>query len=657
MNKSRIGVYVCHCGINISSTVNIQDVVEYTRTLPNVVLVKDYKYMCSDPGQRMIREDVKSKDLNRIVVASCSPRMHESTFRKAISEAGLNPYLLEMANIREQCSWVHADHPEKATEKAKAIVAAAVVKADYDEPLEPIPVEVNRTALVVGGGIAGIQCSLDLANKGFKTYLVERTPSIGGHMAQLDKTFPTLDCSACILTPKMVDVASHPNIQLLTNSEVTSVEGYIGNFHVKVQKKARYVDEEKCTGCGICATKCPVKVASEFDVKLGERKAVYVPFPQAVPLKYTIDKESCLFFTKGVCRLCEKFCPSSAIDYEQTDQIIEFDVGVIVIATGFDLYDASKKIEYGYGAYENVITGLELERLVNASGPTQGKVIRLSDKKTPKRIAFVQCVGSRDHNANAYCSRVCCMASLKHAHQIIEKDPDSEVTIFYIDLRCFGKGYEEFYERVQGEGIQFIRGKIAEIYESSPSKNLILRFEDTLSGELMEKEFDLVVLATALEPNQNASQIQNILKLSKSSDGFFMEAHPKLRPLETHTDGIFLCGAAQSPKDIPDAVSQASGAASQASIPLSKGRIFIDPLIAQVDDKLCGGCGICKTACFYNAIDIIEREEEKIAKVNDVLCKGCGVCSGVCPVGAIKMNHFTDRQIMAEIKTLASTKI
>ncbi len=629
---------------------------EYSKTLPGVVLVRDYKYMCSDPGQKMIREDIKSKDLNRIVVASCSPRMHESTFRKALGEANLNPYLLEMANIREQCSWVHSDQPKAATEKAKAIVAAAVVKADYDEPLEQIPVEVNCAALVIGGGISGIQCSLDLANKGFKTYLVERTPSIGGHMAQLDKTFPTLDCSACILTPKMVDAASHPNIQLLTNSEVTSVEGFIGNFHVKVQKKARYVDEDKCTGCGVCATKCPIKVASEFDVKLGERKAIYVPFPQAVPLKYTIDKENCLFFTKGTCKVCEKFCSSSAIDYKQGDQIIEFDVGVIIIATGFDLYDASKKIEYGYGVYDNVITSLELERLVNASGPTQGKIIRLSDKKTPKRIAFVQCVGSRDHNANVYCSRVCCMVSIKHAHQIKEKDPNSEVTVFYIDLRCFGKGYEEFYERVQGEGIQFIRGKIAEIYESPSSKNLILRFEDTLSGELMEKEFDLVVLATALEPNKNASQIQNILRLSKSPDGFFMEAHPKLRPLETHTDGVFLCGAAQSPKDIPDAVSQASGAASQASIPLSKGHIFIEPLIAQVDDKLCGGCGICKTACFYNAIDIEVKEEEKIAKVNDVICKGCGVCGGVCPVGAIKMNHFTDRQITAEIKTLASSK-
>ncbi|HJX23414.1 MAG TPA: CoB--CoM heterodisulfide reductase iron-sulfur subunit A family protein [Candidatus Bathyarchaeia archaeon] len=652
MADERIGVYICHCGTNIAGTVDVEKVAQRIAGLPNVVLAKDYKYMCSEPGQAMIKQDIRDRKLNRVIVASCSPRMHEPTFRKAAQEAGLNPYLVEMANIREQCSWVHMKEPEKATVKAIALVAAAVAKSVFDEPLQMREVPVTPAALVIGGGIAGIQSSLDLADQGFKVHLVEKTPSIGGHMAQLDKTFPTLDCSACILTPKMVDISRHPNISLLAYSEVKAIDGYIGNFKARVLKKPRYVDESKCTGCGLCAEKCPVNVPSEFDLGLGTRKAIYVPFPQAVPLRYTIDRENCLYFKKNICRACEKFCTSGAIDFGQLPAEVELEVGAIIIATGYDLYDAGHKAEYGYGIYRNVINGLEFERLVNASGPTSGKVLRPSDGKAPRSVAFVQCVGSRDKNANLYCSRVCCMASLKQAHQIKEKFPGAEVSIFYIDMRCFGKGYEEFYERVQQEGVRFIRGRVGEILENPDDKNLVLRFEDTLLGEVAEREFDLAVLATGVIPRADTSELQSILKLSRGPDGFFLEAHPKLRPVETNIDGVFLGGAAQGPKDIPDAVAQAGAAASRAAVPLSMGKVELEGIIASVDEDLCSGCRICESVCEYGAIKMKEKSGKQVSSVIEVLCKGCGVCGSACPTKSIKMCHFTDDAILAQVKAV-----
>jgi heterodisulfide reductase subunit A len=653
VNESRIGVFVCHCGTNIAGTVDIEKVVEYASKLPNVVFATDYKYVCSDPGQGLIRNSIKDHQLNRIVVASCSPRMHESTFRKTVEAEGLNPYLLEMTNIREQCSWVHMHAPEKATKKAKALVASAVAKSRLLEPLVSMKFPVTQSVLVVGAGIAGIQSSLDLAEKGFKVYLVEKTPSIGGHMAQLDKTFPTLDCSACILTPKMVDVAQHPNITLLTYSEISSIEGFIGNFKVKVKRKARYINENTCTGCGTCAEKCPVKnIPNEFDLGLGKRPAVYVPFPQAVPLIFTIDKQNCLHFTKGICGVCAKFCPVNAVDFEQKDEEIEFEVGTIVVATGYDLFNSKLKLEYGYGTYKDVITNLEFERLVNASGPTGGKLVRPSDGKEPERIAFIQCVGSRDILTNKWCSRICCMASIKHAHQIKEKKPNSQVYVFYIDLRAFGKGYEEFFWRTQEEGVNFIRGKPAEIFKKPNSDKLTVMFEDTLMSQINEMDFDLVVLASGLVQREDAEQIQKLLKLSLSTDKFFLEAHPKLRPVETHIAGVYLCGCAQGPKDIPDTVAQASAAASQASIPLSKGEVTAEPTIAYVDKDLCCGCKICESVCAYSAIEVEEKDEEAKSKVNEALCVGCGSCAAACPSRAITMRGFTTDQIMSQLEAL-----
>ncbi len=651
--KPKVGVFICHCGNNIAGTVNVKEVAKYAKKLPGVAYSTDYIYMCSDPGQNLIKECIKKHGLNRIVVAACSPRMHEETFRRAVKSANINPYLFEIANIREQCSWVHMNQKKAATEKAKALVAASISKNLLNEPLDPFTVEVEKSVLVVGGGIAGIQSSLDLAEQGFQVYLVERTPSLGGHMAQLDKTFPTLDCSSCILTPKMVDVSRHENIRLYTYSEIKSIEGTVGNFNVTIQKKPRYVNEDLCKACGICADKCPITLPNEFDQGIGKRKAIYVSFPQAVPLKYTIDPDNCLYHKKGICRVCEKFCPEKAIFFEQKSEDIQITVGAIIIATGYDLYDCSQKYEYGYGEFSNILTNLDFERLLSASGPTSGKILRSSDQKSPRKVAFLQCVGSRDVNANEYCSRVCCMASLKQAHQIKEKDPEAEVVIFYTDLRCFGKGYEEFLGRVQSEGVKLIRGRVAEIHEL-PSKQLMLRYENTYLGQIYEDELDLVVLAAGLEPSQNAN-LKNLLKLSTSPDGFLAEAHPKLRPVETFTDGIYICGAAQGPKDIPDTVAQASAAASRAASLLAPGIVNVEPIVAETNQDLCSGCGICKQVCFYDAIELETQDGKKRSKVNPVLCKGCGVCGAACPSSAITMYHFSDKQLKAEIKAILTT--
>jgi heterodisulfide reductase subunit A len=610
--------------------------------------------MCSDPGQELIKKDIKELKLDRVVVASCSPRMHEPTFRAALVEAGMNPYFFEMVNIREHCSWVHLEK-ELATEKAIELITGAVARAEFLEPLEKKQVSVIPKALVVGGGIAGIQAALEIADKGFKTYLVERSPSIGGRMAQLDKTFPTMDCSACILTPKMVDVARHPNIELLTYSEVMEVNGYIGNFKIKIKKKPRYVDMEKCVGCGVCAEACRLhdRIPDEFDMKLSKRSAIYVPFPQAVPLKYCIDPEKCIMLKTGKCGdhpLCKEACDRDAIDFNQKEEIVTVDVGTIVVATGFDLFDPLTKPEYGYGVCKNVITGLEFERLVSASGPTEGHIV--IGGKEPKRVVFIQCVGSRDKKGNEYCSRVCCMYTAKQAHMVRDKIPDADLTVYYTDVRAFGKGFEEFYNRVQGEGVNYRRREL-----DDPIK------VENRGGKAVVKakghsdiEADLVVLATGLVPRNDSKELARLLNINQSSDGFLLEAHPKLRPVDTFTDGIYLAGCCQSPKDVPDTVAQASGAASRVCDILSKKELEIEATIAKVDESLCRGCGFCVEVCPYKAIELVEKEKfghkVLVAEVNEALCKGCGSCAAACLNQAISHLGFTDGQILTMIKAL-----
>jgi len=646
----RVGVYVCHCGINIAKTVDVKAVAEYAATLPNVIVARDYLYMCSEPGQNLIRKDIEEHRLTRVVVAACSPRMHEPTFRGAVFSVGMNQYLFEMANIREQCSWVHDDRAE-ATAKAKDLVRSSVARVSRLEELFEKEVDVTRAVMVIGGGVAGIQAALDTANAGFKTYLVEKSASIGGHMAQLDKTFPTLDCSACILTPKMVEAARHKNTELLAYSEVTDVTGSMGNFLVKVLKKPRYVTTA-CTNCGLCAEACVMKgkPANEFDEGLSKRSAIYIPFAQAIPACYCIDPKSCIMLRTGKCGKspkCVEACMPQAIDFSQKEETVELKIGSIIVATGYEQFDAHGKPEFGYGKYKNVFSGLELERLTSAGGPTKGEIVL--DGKVPQDVVFIHCVGSRDKQiGNEYCSRVCCMYLAKQAHLVKERLPNAKVTVYYMDVRAFGKGFEEFYDRVKDEGVFYRRGNPSEVYQQGD--RLVVRVEDTLLGEMVEHEADMVVLGTGLVASESTRELAKILKMSLSADRFLLEAHPKLRPVDSTIDGVFLAGCCQGPKDIPDTVAQAKGAASAAIGILASGKVKVEPAIANVDADRCTGCHVCQSLCPYTALEF--NDEKKVMTVNEVLCKGCGVCPSACPVGAIKMRHFTSEQIESQIEAL-----
>jgi len=652
--SERVGVYICHCGTNIAKTVDVEEVATWAGEQPNVVCSREYKFMCSSLGQDLIEEDIKEQGLTRVVVASCSPHMHEKTFRTACERGGLNPFLFEMANIREHDSWT-TDDREAATQKAKALTNAAIERVVHHNPLEPLPVEINPNTLVVGGGIGGISAALELADAGHHVYLVEREPSIGGHMAQLDKTFPTLDCSACILTPKMVDVGQHPNITLLTWSEVEKLDGFLGNFTATIRKKARYVDEEHCTGCGICIEKCPFKVVDNvFEAGLGTRKVIYRPFPQAVPKYPVIDVENCVYFQRGKCKACQIFCPTepNSIDFEQQDEMIQIEVGNIILATGYDLFDVSRIPQYGYGRLANVFTSIEFERMVNASGPTDGKIVMRDMESTPKNVAIVHCVGSRDENYHKYCSKVCCMYSLKFAHLIHERIPEAEVYNCYIDMRTPGKGYEEFYHRLLEEGTHFIRGKVADVSDVARTETeegkLIVQVEDTLIGKQRRIPVDMVILSPAMEAKPDSKEVSQLFKMGCDFDGFFVERHPKLDPVATMTEGIFIAGACQGPKDVPDTVAQGAAAAARVAGLINRGTVMMEPVRASINQEACSGCRICNTMCPYNAI--IFHEDRKVSEVLTALCQGCGTCVAACPSGVITGAHFTNDQVLSQIE-------
>ena len=645
---SRIGVFVCHCGLNIAKTVRVSELAQFASTLPDVVVAKDYKFMCSTPGQEMIANDIKEHKLDRVIVSACSPLMHEQTFRKVLENAGLNKYLVTIVNIREQVSWVTHDI-EEGTAKAKAVLNGAVYRARLLGPLTSRVIDVNDDVMVVGAGIAGIQASLELANTGKKVYLIEKNSTIGGHMAQFDKTFPTLDCSACILTPKMDAVMQHKNITLMTYCEVSEVKGFVGNFDVTVRQKARYIDHSKCNGCLACTEKCPGKGVSEWDEGLVKRKAIHIPFPQAVPQRPIIDRDACVFFKKGKCRLCEKVCEHKAIDFEQQDTFTTVKVGAVIVATGYDLMDTQPLVQYGYGKYPGVYNALEVERLFNSTGPTGGKVT-LRDGKEPQAIAILHCIGSRDKNNYEHCSRVCCMYSLKFSHLFKEKTT-ADVYQFYIDMRAAGKGYEEFYNRIIEEDVKFIRGKGARVAESTDEPGrLVVEAEDTITGKFIKLPVDMVVLSPAMIPRSGAKEIARLFNLSTDRNGFFMERHPKLAPLSTMSEGIFIAGVCQSPKDIPDTVAQANGAAAEALTIVEKDKMELEATTAMVNPASCCACQNCVRVCPYGAPFF--NEQKGVSEINEALCKGCGLCASVCPASAIIARHFTNDQVLAEIEGL-----
>ena len=665
----KIGVFICYCGENIGRTVDCAAVAQACASIPGVAVSVDYKYMCSDPGQNLIINAIREHRLDGVVVGSCSPHMHEKTFRKACSNAGLNPFMFEMANLREHCSWIH-DDIAVGTAKSIDLVRIAVEKVKRNEPLTPIRVPVTKRALVIGGGISGIQAALDIAGAGFQVVLVEKEPSIGGHMSQLSETFPTLDCSQCILTPRMVEVYQHPNITLMSYSEVEKVEGFIGNFSVTIRKKARSVRADLCTGCGDCVQKCPIKkkAYSEFEEGLAFRPAMYVPFPQAVPNIPVIDRAVCTYYKTGKCQACVKACGRGAIDFEQQDEFVTEAVGAIVVATGYKLYTIDKKPddsqykgygEYGYGVYKDVIDGLQFERLASASGPTGGEIRRPSDKAVPKKIVFIQCVGSRDESKGfSYCSKICCMYTAKHAMLYKHKVHEGEAYVFYMDIRSGGKGYEEFVRRaIEEDHVKYIRGRVSRIYEKDGK--YIVRGEDTIAGMQVEIDADMVVLATAMVPQPEFAVLAQKLGIAYDNHGYFVEVHPKLRPVECSTGGIFLAGACHSPRDIPESVSMASAAAAKALVLFGSDVLEREPVVAKVNESTCAGCFYCQKVCAYNAVERREIRDRAgnlrkvVAYVNEGLCQGCGTCNATCPSKSVELIGFTDEQLYAEIHALA----
>jgi heterodisulfide reductase subunit A2 len=645
----KLGVFICHCGVNIAGTVDVKSVAETIGKVEDVAHSTDYIYMCSEPGQQIIREAIQEKGLAGVVVACCSPTMHENTFRKAVKLQGMNPYLCEIANIREQCSWVHQKDKEEATRKAAEIISATLEKVRKNESLEAIAMAINRKVLVIGGGIAGITASLDLAEGGYEVFLLEREPALGGHMAQLSRTFPDLDPALDGLIAKALEVERHPKINLHCFSELEDVKGYVGNFDLIIQKKATSVDQTKCNGCGICIKNCPVEYVSHFERGLGIRKAIDHYYPFSIPNKPVIRREHCRYFIDESCRQCEGACPEKAIDFDQKDERIEEKVGAIIVATGYELYPKEQLGEYGYGEILDVIDGLAFERMLSPYGPTKGKILRPSDGKVPKEMVFIQCVASRDPDRYMpYCSRVCCMYTAKHAAIYKEQVPDGQPYIFYMDIRSDCKDYEEFLQKtIEEKGLLYLRGRVSRVFQDDGKVRIL--GVDTLTGKMVEIAADMVVLATAIVPSQGVKDLAAKLRATVDRHGFLTEAHIKLYPVESSTKGIYLAGCGQSPKDISDTVSQASATASKVQALLSTDKLLQDPLITFVDEGVCSGCGICVEICPYEAREMDVRRG--ISVVHQALCQGCGACIAACPNFACELRNSSSGQTLRMVDT------
>ena len=667
----RIGVFVCHCGTNIAGTVDVAKVAEELGKVNGVVYSTHYTYMCSSAGQKMIEDKIHELNLTGVVLCSCSPRMHEKTFRSCAERAGLNAYKVEVANIREQCSWVMKEMGD-ATEKAIALGKAAVAKTILDTPLIEGETPMTKRALVIGGGIAGITAALDIADAGFPVDIVEKDYTVGGKMAKLDKTFPTLDCASCIVTPKMTEVSQNPNIRILSYSEVAGLKGYIGNFEVDIKRHPRYVDETKCTGCGACIEKCPnKKVPNTFNLNLNNRKAIDIPFAQAVPKVAAISADYCLHM-KGlkngkdnVCGFCEKACAAGAINFHQEETMLTEKYGAIIVATGYNPISLEKFDEYAYSQSPDVVSSLEFERLCNASGPTNGHLLRPSDGKEPKNIVFVQCVGSRcsadSTKGHEYCSKICCMYTAKHAILTRDHYPDTNITVFYIDVRTPGKNFDEFYRRaVEQYGVHYIKGQVGKVTPLSDG-TLDVQGSDLILNRQVHIKADMVVLAASIEADKSARPLATMLTTSMDNNDFFLEAHAKLRPVESPTAGIFLAGCCQGPKDIPETVAQSSGAAAKAICLLVKDKLKNNPCTANPNENACNGCGQCANVCPYGAISYIEKDfrgpnrttiTRRVSQVNKAMCHGCGACTVACPSGAMDLLGFSNKQILAEVDSV-----
>jgi len=651
MSGKKIGVFLCHCGGNISDVIDIEELRKFACEQEGVELALDYRFVCSNEGQKKLQEEIRSKNLEGVVIGCCTPKMYEDMFREKAGEAGMNPYLLEIANLREQCSYPHWNEKEKATEKAKLLIKSQIEKVKLLEPLEVKTAKIAPNVAVIGAGIAGIHASLQLADLGHKVYLIEKSPTIGGNMARLVKTFPTDDCAMCTLSPKMNEVYNHPNIELLTYCEVREVTKSPGKLTLKVEKKPRYVDEEKCIGCNRCTEKCPIKVDSEWESGIAKRKAIYLPFSQALPRVWLIDKDNCYYFKKGKCKVCEMICPAKSVDYNQQPQFLEFEVGALILATGFKEYDPTPLKHYGFGLYKDVLTQFQIARMLDSLSPTKGRIMRRSDGRPAKRIVMIQCVGSRgdrkDPLVHEYCSRVCCMVAIKHASLIKKTDEEAQIYILYNDIRAYGKGYEEYYNDAIAKGVKFIKGLPGEVIKRGD--NLVVQVHDSLTNEYLEIEADVVVLSNALEPSDIDGLLEQ-LHVDKTPDGFVKEFHVKIRPTDTSVKNVFVCGLAQGPKDVTDSIAQAGSAAMSAAVFLGKGFMVLNPMIAVVEDKLCRSCARCEEVCEYGAIKL---DENLIARVDETLCEGCGRCPVVCPTGAIKVRSFTRDQILAAVEALA----
>jgi heterodisulfide reductase subunit A len=642
----RIGVYVCKCGPNIGDKVDVDSIVNDIKGIEDVTTVKSHNLLCSENGLEFLKKEVKNGKLSRVVIAACTPKQYEQKFMRACEEAGLNPYLLQMTNIREQCAWVTADK-SAATEKAGSLVRAAVNRVSLQEPIERKEIEIQPDVLVVGGGVAGLEACLSLAaQKGRRVYLVEKSPCIGGITARLEEVYPTMECAPCMLAPELQEVLQKENIETLTYSEVEDVIGSFGNFSVKIRKKARYVKEETCIGCNACFEPCPVEIANEFDEGLSKRKAIYLPYAGALPNVPVIDENNCIKFNGGECDACQSSCAFGAISFSDEDKIIEKKVGAIILATGATLFDPKKLPQYGYGKLDNVLTALQLERLNASNGPTGGKIL-LKNGKEPESIAFIHCVGREEAG---YCSGICCMYLVKLAHLVKEKLPHVKLYNFYSDLCLPKKEHQKMYNEAVDKGIEFIRSDETATLTAKGEK-LIVEHEPDSQGK-KKLSVEMVVLAPAVEPDKATEKLVEIFDITRDERGFFSEDHALMKSFATTLEGVFAVGSCQGPKDIGDAVSQGGAAAGRVLSRLIPGeKLELEAKITEIDENLCGGCNTCITLCPFSAIS--RDEEKKISVVDDTLCKGCGTCVAACPTGAARAKHFTREQIFAEIRGVA----